>query len=136
MNENFINIDDLVTPGSNAHKLFHALPVDHYVTRGEIAELSALHISQVSPLLTKLRRSGWIEYNPQTGRPDRAWRRRNTWAPPQDDLAHRRKLGERVPQDKGAEWHLEQAQYHLMKAREGVAQVAAIQRAVLGSMKT
>jgi hypothetical protein len=98
-----------------------------------LAEQCGMELGNLSPALTDMRRTGWIEYR-HTGGRLYEWRRRIVWAEPQPDIVNRTKnpRGQNVTHhtEPTITEHLEQARYHIEKAMEAVADIEAVQQAL------
>lgn len=120
--------------GSKSHRIWQALQTDTWLSKIDLCVLSNITQGNISPTLTDMRRTGWIECQ-HIGNRQYEWRRRVVWAEPQPDVVNRSK------RDNGAKLvpyseptvreHLEHARHHISKAWELVGDIEAAQEALM-----
>ena len=113
--------------GNQPLAIFKALVTHEYMSVPTIIEKTGIHEKSISPCMTQLRRSGWVEYKGSRGH--RLWIRREAWAEPQGDLAkrgHKKKKSKRGD----VHFHLVQSAFHLNEALRQIGYVDDIQKAV------
>ena len=115
--------DSVADGGATAVVIFRALFTHEFMSVETIADRTEKTVKGISPYLTHLRRTGWIEYKGTKGH--RLWKRRVQWAEPQADFYSKRKPSN-ARHD--AEWHLTQAAHHINEALKQVETIRQIQK--------
>lgn len=119
--------------GSKSWKIWHALHADKWLTKTDLCALTEIYSGNISPTLTDMRRTGWIEYRHAGGRLYE-WRRRVVWGEPMPDIVNRthNSRGKNVvaQSEPTATEHLEQARWHIGKAMEAVEYIERVQTAL------
>jgi transcription initiation factor IIE alpha subunit len=106
--------------GPMAARVFGVLLTHEVMTEETIAEKANIKRKSVSPAMTLLRRTGWVEATGLRG--DLKWLRRAEYADPQPDFAKRR--------DNTVIHHLKQAEKHIGLAIEKASKLDVIDRAL------
>lgn len=105
--------------GPMAARVYAVLLTHEVMTEETIAEKANIKRKSVSPAMTLLRRTGWVEATGLRG--DLKWRRRAEYAEPQPDF-HKR--GE-----SSVMHHLKQAEKHIKIAQEKAAKLNVLDKA-------
>ena len=106
--------------GPMAARVYAVLLTHEVMTEETIAEKANIKRKSVSPAMTLLRRTGWVEASGLRG--ELKWRRRVEYAEPQADFAKRR--------DNTVIHHLKQAEKHIGLAIEKAGKLDVIDRAL------
>ena len=126
-----ITIPDAVeNVGPVGVRIFRALFTHEYLSKEKLIERAGIAPTTASTYLTALRRTGWIEA--RGNRLNRQWKRREQYAPPQDDFIHRRTRAEiqRESEEGDALHHLTEAGRHLNEALRLVKPLIELRDAV------
>ncbi len=110
----------VVDAGAMSIRIFTVLLTHEVMTEETISEKASIKRKSVSPAMTLLRRTGWVEASGHRG--DLRWKRRAEWAEPQPDFQQRR--------DTTVMHHLKEAAKHIALAQEKAAKLVVIDRAL------
>lgn len=105
--------------GPMAVRIFAVLLTHEVMTEETIAEKANIKRKSVSPAMTSLRRTGWVDASGLRG--ELKWRRRAEHAEPQPDFHQRR--------DNTVMHHLKQAEKHIAIAQEKAAKLSVLDKA-------
>ena len=106
--------------GAMSLRIFAVLLTREYTDEETIAERANCKRKSVSPAMTLLRRTGWVESSGRRG--ELKWKRRAEYAEPQPDFNQRR--------GSSVQHHLKQAQKHIGLAIEKAGKLDVIDRAL------
>lgn len=119
-NDTIKNIPQAVyDAGPMAARVFVILLTHEVMTEETIAEKANIKRKSVSPAMTLLRRTGWVEASGLRG--ELKWRRRAEHGEPQPDFAKR--------SESSVIHHLKQAEKHIKIAQEKAAKLSVLDRA-------
>ena len=110
----------VVECGAMAVRIFAILLTHESMTEQTIAEKANIKVKSVSPAMTLLRRTGWVESNGKRG--DLRWTRRAEYAEPQPDFYQRQR-------ESTLQHHIKEARRHLKIIEEKAGKLAALEKA-------
>lgn len=110
----------VIDAGALSIRIFAVLLTHEGMGEETIAEKANIKRKSVSPVMTLLRRTGWVEASGRRG--ELKWKRRIEYATPQPDFQQRR--------DTSVIHHLKQAQKHIGFAIEKAGKLDVIDRAL------
>jgi transcription initiation factor IIE alpha subunit len=110
----------VIDAGALSIRIFAVLLTHEGMGEETIAEKANIKRKSVSPVMTLLRRTGWVEATGKRG--ELKWKRRTQYSEPQPDFQKRR--------DTSVIHHLKQAQNHIGFAIEKAGKLDVIDRAL------
>ncbi len=110
----------VIDAGAMSIRIFAVLWQHESMSEEMIAEKANIKRKSVSPAMTLLRRTGWVESEGRRG--ELKWKRRTVHGEPQPDFNQRR--------DTSVRHHLKQAQKHINAAIEKAGKLDVIDRAL------
>ncbi len=109
----------VIDAGAMGVRIFAVLLTHEVMTEETIAEKANIKRKSVSPAMTLLRRTGWVEASGIRG--ELKWKRRAEYAEPQPDFQQRR--------DHTVVYHLREAEKHIKIAQEKAAKMNVLEKA-------
>ena len=109
----------VIDAGAMGVRIFAVLLTHEVMSEETIAEKANIKRKSVSPAMTLLRRTGWVEASGRRG--ELKWKRRTVHGEPQPDFQQRR--------EHTVVHHLKQAEKHIRIAQEKAAKLNVLDRA-------
>ena len=109
----------VIDAGALSIRIFAVLLTHEVMGEETIAEKPNIKLKSVSPVMTLLRRTGWVEASGRRG--ELKWKRRIEYGEPQPDFQKRR--------DSTVVYHLKEAERHIKIAQEKAAKMNVLEKA-------
>jgi len=109
----------VVDAGAMGVRIFAVLLSHEVMSEETIAEKANIKRKSVSPAMTILRRTGWVEASGRRG--ELRWKRRTAHGEPQPDFQKRR--------DSTVVYHLKEAERHIKIAQEKAVKMNVLEKA-------
>ena len=109
----------VIDAGAMSVRIFAVLLTHEVMSEETIAEKANIKRKSVSPAMTLLRRTGWVEASGRRG--ELQWKRRTEQGEPQPDFQKRR--------DSTVVYHLKEAERHIKIAQEKAAKLNVLEKA-------
>ena len=109
----------VIDAGALSIRIFAVLLTHEVMGEETIAEKANIKLKSVSPVMTLLRRTGWVEAHGRRG--ELKWKRRTEYGEPQPDFQKRR--------DSTVVYHLKEAERHIKIAQKKAAKMNVLERA-------
>ena len=109
----------VIDAGALSIRIFAVLLTHEVMGEETIAEKANIKLKSVSPVMTLLRRTGWVEAHGRRG--ELKWKRRTEYGEPQPDFQKRR--------DSTVVYHLKEAAKHIKLAQGKAAKMNVLEKA-------